>query len=75
MNIAMLKPGESARVTELVCASSLRCRLMDMGLVRGELVVVEKVAPLGDPIEVIVKGYRLSLRIKEARSICVERTV
>ena len=72
-NVAMLRPGESGRVTELGCSGRLKWRLMDMGLVRGEVVVVEKVAPLGDPIEVTVKGYKLSLRGNEARNIFVER--
>jgi ferrous iron transport protein A len=45
---------------------------MDMGVLRGEVVKVEKVAPLGDPIEIIVKNYRLSLRKSEAAGIGVE---
>ena len=73
MNVAMLRPGESGRVTELACSGRLKWRLMDMGLIKGEVVVVEKVAPLGDPIEVTVKSYKLSLRGKEAQNIFVER--
>jgi ferrous iron transport protein A len=50
----------------------MRRRLMDMGLLPGELVAVEKVAPLGDPLEVTVKSYALSLRKAEAEGIAVE---
>jgi len=52
----------------------MRRRLMDMGLVPGEAVQVVKVAPLGDPIEVTVKSYCLSLRKQEAEGIAVEVT-
>jgi ferrous iron transport protein A len=52
----------------------MKRRLMDMGLVPGEVVKVLKVAPLGDPIEVTVKSYSLSLRKKEAEGIAVEVT-
>jgi ferrous iron transport protein A len=50
----------------------MKRRLMDMGLLVGEVVKVEKVAPLGDPIEVTIKNYNLSLRKKEAQGIGVE---
>jgi ferrous iron transport protein A len=50
----------------------LKRRLMDMGVLVGEAVRVEKVAPLGDPIEITVKGYKLSLRKREAEGILVE---
>jgi Fe2+ transport system protein FeoA len=49
-----------------------RRRLLDMGLTTGETVTVERAAPLGDPIEVLVKGYHLSLRKQEANQILVE---
>ncbi|MNL77152.1 ferrous iron transport protein A [compost metagenome] len=49
-------------------------KLMEMGCVPGEIVQVEQVAPMGDPISISVAGYHLSLRISEARSIFVEET-
>jgi ferrous iron transport protein A len=72
MNLAMLKPGENGRITKMGAVGPLKRRLMDMGVLVGEAVKVEKVAPLGDPIEVIIKNYHLSLRIKEAAEIEVE---
>lgn len=72
MNLAMLKPGQSGTITKIGALGPLRRRLMDMGVLVGEKVKVEKVAPLGDPIEVTVKQYNLSLRKKEAEEIAVE---
>lgn len=72
MNLAMLKPGENGRITKMGAVGPLKRRLMDMGVLVGEAVKVEKVAPLGDPIEVIIKNYHLSLRKKEAAEIEVE---
>ena len=72
MNLAMLKPGETGRITKMGAVGPLKRRLMDMGVLVGEAVKVEKVAPLGDPIEVIIKNYHLSLRKKEAAEIEVE---
>lgn len=75
MNLSILKPGEQGRITRLDSAiGPLRRRLMDMGVLPGELVKVEKIAPLGNPIEVTIKGYRLSLRKEEARGIEIEVT-
>ncbi|MHB8880545.1 MAG: FeoA family protein [Thermodesulfovibrionales bacterium] len=72
MNLAMLKPGEKAKITKMGAIGPLKRRLMDMGVLVGEDVKVEKVAPLGDPIEVTIKNYSLSLRKKEAAGIDVE---
>lgn len=72
MNLAKLKPGESGKITAIGAIGSLRRRLMDMGVLVGETVKVVKIAPLGDPIEVTVKSYQLSLRKKEAEGIVVE---
>lgn len=73
MNLAMLKPGQQGRIIKLESSiGPLRRRLMDMGVIAGELVKVEKVAPMGDPIEITVKGYSLSLRKGEARGIEIE---
>lgn len=72
MNLARLKPGEKGKITQIGSIGPLKRRLMDMGMLVGEEVKVEKVAPLGDPIEVTIKDYKLSLRKKEAEGIGVE---
>jgi len=72
MNLVMLKPGEKGKITKMGALGSLKRRLMDMGVLVGEEVQVEKIAPLGDPIEVTIKNYQLSLRKKEAEGIAVE---
>ncbi len=72
MTLARLKPGETGRITAIGAIGPLKRRLMDMGVLVGEEVRVVKVAPLGDPMEVKVKNYSLSLRKKEAEGIAVE---
>lgn len=72
MNLARLKPGEKGRITAIGAIGPLKRRLMDMGVLVGEEVRVIKVAPLGDPIEVTIKSYNLSLRKREAEGITVE---
>lgn len=72
MKLSMLKPGEKGKITKIGAIGPLKRRLMDMGVLVGEKVKVEKVAPLGDPIEVTIKNYNLSLRKKEAEGIEVE---
>jgi len=75
MNLSNLKPGEQGQIIKLESSiGPIRRRLMDMGVIPGELVRVEKVAPMGDPIEITVKGYSLSLRKGEARGIEIEVT-
>ena len=70
--LAELKPGEKGRVTKISGSGSVYRRILDMGIVKGAEVEMERVAPLGDPVEVKVKGYHLSLRKNEAGSIYVE---
>ena len=73
MNLSNLKPGEQGRILKLDSSiGPIRRRLMDMGVIPGEIIKVEKVAPMGDPIEVTIKGYNLSLRKGEARGIELE---
>ncbi len=72
MDLSMLRPGETGRITKLGSIGALKKRLMDMGVLAGEAIKVEKVAPMGDPIEVTIKGYKLSLRKREAQGIEVE---
>lgn len=63
------QPGETITVTAFLGAGAVRRRLMDMGITKGTKIFVRKVAPLGDPIEVTVRGYELSLRKDEAANI------
>jgi ferrous iron transport protein A len=72
MTLAKLKPGQTGKITAIGAVGPLKRRLMDMGVLVGETIKVVKVAPLGDPIEVTVKSYQLSLRKQEAEGIAVE---
>ena len=67
-----VKIGQSARVVKLHGEGAVRRRIMDMGVTKGVELYVRKVAPFGDPIEVTVRGYELSLRLDDARMIEVE---
>ncbi len=64
-----LKPGESACIAEVVGHDAVAVRLMEMGLIEGETIEHLGAAPLGDPAEYLVCGYRLSLRASEARRV------
>lgn len=66
------KIGETVRVKKIHGEGAVKRRIMDMGLTKGVDVYVRKVAPLGDPIEVTVRGYELSLRKADAEEIEVE---
>ena len=66
------KVGDSVKVVKLHGEGAVKRRIMDMGLTKGVEVYVRKVAPLGDPIEVTVRGYELSLRKADAEQIEVE---
>lgn len=72
MTLKEVKPGQTVTVQRLLGTGALRRRIMDMGVTRGTQVYVRKVAPLGDPVEVNVRGYELSLRKSEAENIEVE---
>ena len=67
-----LRPGEKGIIVKVTGAGSIYRRILDMGVVKGAEIEVERVAPLGDPIEVKIKGYHLSLRKTEAANIYVE---
>ena len=68
-----VKVGEDAVVKRLHGEGATKRRIMDMGITKGTAVHVRKVAPLGDPIEVTVRGYELSLRKADAQMIHVEK--
>ncbi len=72
MKLHELKIGESAVITSVGGDGALRCRLLDMGLIPRTHVTLQKVAPMGDPIEIRVRGYELTLRVEEAAKIEVE---
>lgn len=73
MTLAEVKPGNKCVITALGRKKSvLRKRLIDMGLTIGTQVLVRKLAPLGDPIEISLRGYELSLRQEEAKEIEVD---
>ena len=67
-----IKPDETVRVTKIGSFGAIKRRIMDMGITKGIEIYVRKVAPLGDPIEVTVRGYELSLRKADAENIEVE---
>ena len=66
-----VRPGEVVRVQKLNGEGAIKRRIMDMGLTKGTEVRVRKVAPLGDPVEITVRGYELSIRKSEAENIVV----
>ena len=72
MTLDELKIGSSAVITVVGGDGALRCRLLDMGLIPHTRVTLQKVAPMGDPIEIRVRGYELTLRVEEAKKIEVE---
>ena len=67
-----MKPLDRGKIIKVGGGKGIRRRLMDMGVVNGAEVVVQRVAPLGDPVEVRIKGYDLALRLEEAENISVE---
>lgn len=73
MTLNELKPGEKGQVEKLVGEGAVRRRIADMGVTRGSLVEVIRVAPMGDPIDLKIKGYHLSLRKCEAAGITVKK--
>lgn len=67
-----IKCGDTVRVIKLEGEGPVKRRIMDMGITKGVEIFVRKVAPLGDPVEVTVRGYELSLRKADASMIIVE---
>ena len=67
-----VKIGEKATVTRLIGEGALKRRIMDMGITKGTEIFVRKVAPLGDPMELRVRGYELSLRKADAEMILLD---
>ncbi|MFV0379773.1 MAG: ferrous iron transport protein A [Anaerorhabdus sp.] len=71
-NLKDAKIGSSVKVKKVHGVGAIRRRIMDMGITKGVVIEVVKYAPLGDPIELIVRGYNLSLRKEDAQNIEVE---
>ena len=70
--LSEMSPGERGKVARVNGSGALRRKLLDMGIVRGVSVEVLRRAPLGDPVEISVRGYNLSLRGSEAENVWVE---
>lgn len=71
MKLSELKSGDKAIIISVKASGPMLKRLHDMGMVRGEPVLLIRHAPLGDPIEIILKGYRLTIRKEEADNVIV----
>jgi len=67
-----LRPGQKARIVQVQGDDGVAARIMEMGLIDGEEIELLGRAPLGDPLEFFVHGYRVSLRITEARRVAIE---
>lgn len=72
MTLNELPVGKAAVITKVGGAGALRCRLLDMGLIPKTKFVITKVAPMGDPIELRLRGYTLTIRIEDAKNIEVK---
>ncbi len=72
MKLHELKIGQSGKITKVGGEGELRCRLLDMGLIPGTAVKVVKIAPMGDPMEIRLRGYELTLRKEDAAKIETE---
>ncbi|MFZ5564208.1 MAG: FeoA family protein [Thermodesulfobacteriota bacterium] len=73
MLLSQLKEGDFAKVVRVGGKGPFRRRIMEMGIVQGADIHVEKYAPLKDPLEILVKGYHVSLRVEEAALVTVEK--
>lgn len=72
MNLSTAQPGFSGKVVKVEITGATKKRIMDMGITKGVDLLVRKVAPLGDPIEITVRGYELTIRKTDAQYIIVE---
>lgn len=72
MTLSDIKPGATCTVVRLRDEGATRRRIMDMGITKGAQIKVDKVAPLGDPVDLTVRGYHLSLRKEDLNKIEVE---
>lgn len=69
IQLHLLQPGQRAVISKVNGAAALRRRFVEMGIVKGETILIERDAPLGDPVAYFIKGYHLALRREEAAQI------
>jgi Fe2+ transport system protein FeoA len=69
IQLHLLQPGQRGTITRISSEAALRRRFADMGILRGEMIMIERCAPMGDPVEYFIKGYHLALRKEEAAQI------
>ena len=74
MTLRDVKVGKTAKVVKLTGEGAIKRRIMDMGITKGVEIYVQKLAPLGDPVEITVRGYELSIRKADAEMIMVTET-
>ena len=75
VRLSELQPGQAGTVIQVQAKGTIRQRLLEMGFIRGAQLRVEKLAPMGDPMELVIKGYHLTLRREESSCILVAPTV
>lgn len=75
MTLDMLKAGEKAKIMAVGGTGALRRRLLDMGLTPNTIIMVRKMAPLGDPIELHLRSFELTLRKEDAKQILIEAVI
>jgi len=75
MLLSEMKEGERGLIVRVAGNGALRRRILEMGITKGTTIYVEKYAPLKDPVELIVKGFHISLRVEEAAQITVEKSL
>ena len=73
MLLSEMKEGQTGIIVRVAGNGALRRRVLEMGLTRGSEIYVEKYAPMKDPLELIIKGYHISLRVEEAANITVDK--
>jgi len=73
MYLNEIRPGAKCRIIKILGSGGISARLRDMGCIKEEEIEVIKIAPLGDPVDIKIKGYHLSLRKEEAKNIEVEK--
>lgn len=69
IQLHLLRPGQRATIAQVNGTGALRRRFVEMGIIKGETILIERHAPLGDPVEYFIKGYHLALRKEEAAQI------
>lgn len=72
MTLDLLPVGQTARISDITGEDAISIRLMEMGVTEGEMIRTQSIAPMGDPVEYEIRGYRLSLRRNEAKRVHIE---